>query len=174
MTLREPEKASLVDALWDKLELSADAKSGPTGPVQHVLDGGALLHRIFWPQQVTYEELCNKYCQYVLRRYGKQTIVVFDGYNSLTTKNITHQRRSAGKVSATVRVTFVQSMKVTMKRELFLANLENKKQFIKTLRRFLEGSGWPTFKANGNADTLIVKTAVEAASERPTVLRRRH
>ena len=55
----------------------------------------------------------------MLRRYGEQTIVVFDGYNSLTIKNMTHQRRSrsAGKVGVTV--IFVESMKATMKRKLF-------------------------------------------------------
>ena len=36
-TLRAPQKATLADTIWAKL--SSDAKSGPTGSVQYVLDG---------------------------------------------------------------------------------------------------------------------------------------
>ena len=53
VTLRQPEKASLSDALWEKL--SEQAKTGPNGQVKYVLDGGALLHRVPWPKLVTYE-----------------------------------------------------------------------------------------------------------------------
>ncbi|KAK3728716.1 hypothetical protein QZH41_001096 [Actinostola sp. cb2023] len=87
VTLRQPQKATLADALWTKL--SSDAKSGPSGNVQYVLDGGALLHRVPWPRQVKYQEVCRIYCQYVLRKYGNQTVVVFDGYdNQPSTKSI--------------------------------------------------------------------------------------
>jgi hypothetical protein len=41
-TLRQPQKATLGDALWGKV--SEQAKSGPNGHVKYVLDGGALLH----------------------------------------------------------------------------------------------------------------------------------
>ena len=54
-TLRAPQKATLADTVW--AQLSADGKSGPTG--------GALLHRVSWPQQVTYQEVGRLYCQYV-------------------------------------------------------------------------------------------------------------
>ena len=62
-TLRAPQKATLADTVW--AQLSADGKSGPKDSVQYVLDGGALLHRVSWPQQVTYQEVCRLYCQYV-------------------------------------------------------------------------------------------------------------
>jgi hypothetical protein len=80
---------------------------------------------------MTYEELCQKYCHYVHRKYGEGTVIVFDGYNHPTTKNMTHQRRSAGKVGATV--SFEDGMKVTMKKDAFLANTQNKKRFITRL-----------------------------------------
>ena len=167
VTLGQPQKATLADALWTKL--SSDAKSGPSGNVQYVLDGGALLHRVPWPRQVKYQEVCRIYCQYVLRKYGNQTVVVFDGYdNQPSTKSMTHQRRSAGKTSATV--TFSDGMKVTLKKDAFLSNTENKKRFITMLRRFLQEVGCHTIQAEGDADVLIVKTAVESATERPTVL----
>ena len=88
-TLRAPQKATLADTVW--AQLSADGKSGPTGSVQYVLDGGVLLHRVSWPQQVTYQEVCRLYCQYVPWRYGNQATVVFDGYSSEPSiKSMTH------------------------------------------------------------------------------------
>lgn len=46
LTLRQPQKPALADALWAKL--TNDATSGPSDDVRYVLDGGALLHRIPW------------------------------------------------------------------------------------------------------------------------------
>ena len=80
---------------------------------------------------------------------GEGTLVVFDGYDHPTTKNMTHQRRSAGKVGA---------------------NTQNKKQFITLLRGHLEDSGCRTLQADGDADVLIIKTSVSTAAESPTVL----
>ena len=58
--------------------------------------------------------------------------MVFDGYGSEpSTNSMTHQRRSAEKGSATV--TFQDGMKVTAKKDTFLANTENKKRFIAML-----------------------------------------
>ena len=90
-------------------KLSSTATSGPEGDVQHVLDGGALLHRIPWPRgTTTYQDICGLYCSYVTKKYGN-AIVVFDGYDDMSTKNMTHQRRAAGKAGATV--TFTENMK---------------------------------------------------------------
>ena len=44
----------------------------------HVLDGGALIHRIKWPKKATYRDVANIYVQYV-QHYG-QSCIVFDGY----------------------------------------------------------------------------------------------
>lgn len=150
--------------MWEKL--SEQTKTGPTDQVKYVLDGGALLHRVPCPRLVTYEKLWQRYCHYVQRKYGEGTVVVFDGYDHPTTKNITHQRRSAGKVGATV--SFDDGIKVTIRRDVFLANTQNRKRFVTLLRRYLEDSGCQTLQADGDADVLIVKTST--AAERPTVL----
>ena len=166
LTLRQPQKPVLADALWKKL--SSNATSGPAGDVQHVLDGGALLHRIPWPRgSATYQDICGLYCSYVTRKYGN-AIVVFDGYDELSTKNMTHQRRASGKAGATV--TFTEDMIVTLKKDNFLANSKNKQRFFNMLSRFLQENNCPTYHAEGDADVLIVKTAVESARERNTVL----
>ena len=76
-TLKQPQKPALADALWAKL--TPEAKTQPEGNVQYVLDGGALLHRVPWPRgSPTYKEVCDLYCTYVCRKYGR-AIVVFDG-----------------------------------------------------------------------------------------------
>ena len=51
LTLRQPQKPVLADAVWAKL--SSNATSGPEGDVQHALVGGALLHRIPRPRGST-------------------------------------------------------------------------------------------------------------------------
>ena len=95
--------------------------------------------------------------------------MVFDGYGSEpATKSMTHQRRSAGKGSSTV--TFQDGMKVTAKKDAFLSNTEDKKRFIVMLQRHLLESGGRTLQAEGDADVLIVKTALDSAVTHPTVL----
>ena len=119
--------------------------------------------------RITYQEACRHYCYYVLRKYGNQAIVAFDGYGSKpSTKSMTHQRRSAGKGGATV--TFQDGMKVTAKKDAFLANTDNKQRFITMLQRHLSEIGCHTLQAEGDADVLIVKTAVDSAVTHPTGL----
>ena len=101
-TLRQPQISSLTDALRTKLPFHAT--SGPAGDVQHVLDGGVQLHRIPWPQDsATYQDIyvSGLYCSYATKKYGN-TIVWFGGYDGISTKNMMHQRRAAGKARATV------------------------------------------------------------------------
>ena len=76
--------------------------------------------------------------------------------------------RSAGKTSTTV--TFTDDMTVTMKKDSFLSNAENKKRFIAMLRWYLAEDGCETLQAVGDADILIAKTAVASAAMHPTAL----
>ena len=83
---RQANKPALADAIWAISKTNQTA--GPTGNVHFVLDGGALLHRVLWPRNITYDAICSLYVQYVERRYGKAT-VVFDGYeNGPSTKDV--------------------------------------------------------------------------------------
>ncbi|XP_068675446.1 uncharacterized protein [Montipora foliosa] len=164
--LRQPQKPALADALWAKL--TPEAKTQPEGKVQHVLDGGALLHRVPWPRgSPTYKEVCDLYCTYVQKKYGR-AIVVFDGYNEMSAKAMTQQRRASGKAASTV--TFTESMSVTLKKDNFLSNPKNKQRFLSMLSKALQNVGCITHHANGDADLLIVKTAVESARTSTTVL----
>ena len=71
---------------------------------QYVLDGGSLLHRRIWKNNSTYEEISESYVFLVIAEYPDATIV-FDGYNSPSTKDMTHKRRAKSlKASPTIHI----------------------------------------------------------------------
>ena len=153
--MRDAQKSVLTEALWSK----HPAGDCNTDGAQYVLDGGALLHRI--PNGFpTYRELCLLYCDYATRKYGA-AIIVFDGYTSPSTKDMTHRKRQK-KVGADV--TFNSEMKVLQKKEAFLSNSNSKTKFITMLSEYLSISGCQTVTAVGDADVLIVQTATRSFS----------
>ncbi|KAG1672542.1 hypothetical protein GQR58_015942 [Nymphon striatum] len=163
LMLRQPQKAVLADAMWKMLSRSSNK---PTGPVQYVLDGGALLHHVCWPKDTSYDQLCRIYVDYVTRKYG-EAIIVFDGYGENSTKDMTQQRRSGGKTAPAV--TFTKEMKLTMKIDIFLSNPQNKQRLLNMLSESLNENNCKTLHAESDVDVLIA-TAVEAANLNTTVL----
>ena len=166
LLLREADKPAFADAIWNLSE-PHDPANIVQGSLQYVLDGGALLHRIPWSHGSTYMDICHRYTDYVTRKY-KEAIVVFDGYSSTNTKDMTHQRRSKGNASITV--TFTGDMSVTTKKEQFLANKENKQRFISMLSKELEKKNCETHHASRDADLLIVLKAIQSATITNTML----
>ena len=164
--MRAANKPALADAIW---ALMPEDVVGPgSGQYQFVLDGGSLLHRIPWQRGTTYNDICRQYTSYVTRKYGC-AIVVFDGYqDTMSTKDSTHQRRTGGHVGPTVD--FSSDMIMKSKKEAFLSNKDNKQRFIKLLSDRLEEVGCTTHHADGDADVLIVQTAVQSADRRKTIL----
>jgi len=77
-----------------------------------------------------------------------RAIVVFDVYNEMSAKAMTQLTRTSGKAASTF--TFTGSLSLTLKKGNFLSNPKNKKV------------GCITHHANGDADLLMVKTAVES------------
>ena len=70
----------------------------------YVIDGGALLLCILWKVGSTFSNILQAYTGYVLRMYGK-AVVVFDGYYTSTTKDMTHRRSTKGKKGPAVSFT---------------------------------------------------------------------
>ena len=162
---RDPQKSVLAEAIWSRV--NADMPEPPT-VVQYVLDGGALLHRLPWPGgSPTYREICLAYCNYVTRHYGNAK-VVFDGYDGASTKDAVHHRRSGGRVAKTV--SFTDEMRATLNKDIFLTNKTNKQAFIKMLGDYLQLSGCDVLHATGDADLLIVQTAIISAESNDTIL----
>ena len=161
---RQANKPALADAIWADTEGS---QTTSTRYAQFVLDGGALLHRVIWPHGLTYDAICNMYIQYVERRYGKAT-VVFDGYDDgPSTKVCTHQRRTT---SCAPPILFDSDMIIPVKKKEFLSNQGNKQRFLNLLAVKLRLVGCTVLQATGDADLLIVQTAVQTARSHNTVL----
>ena len=111
--------------------------------------------------------ILNAYTNYVNRNYGR-AIVVFDGYQGSTIKDMTHKRRSKGKYGLTV--TFEKNMNLAVTKEVFLSNKENKQRFIIMLGEELSKNGCTVFHDTSDADYLIVKKTMESAAENKVVL----
>ena len=77
------------------------------------------------------------YCQYVAAKYGA-AVVIFDGYNHSSTKDITHQRRTGGKTATAVP--FSDDMKLTMKKGHFLSNPSNNAEQVSSESRLPNAS----------------------------------
>ena len=91
--MRLPDKASLQTGLVKKVPFCVVSEC--PNDVVYVLDGGALLQQLPWPNQTTYANLSTLYVQYVHHHYN-HAVVVFDGYGSgPSTKDEAHQRRGS-------------------------------------------------------------------------------
>ena len=108
-----------------------------------------------WNHGSSFESILNAYANYVNCKHGKP-VVVFDGYQGSTIKDMTHKRRSKGKHGMTVM--FEKS------------NKGNKQRFIIMLGEELSKKGYTVFHDTGDADCLIVKKAMESAAENNVVL----
>ena len=133
--------------------------------VKYVLDGGALLHRVLWGVGEKYKDIVARYVNYVLKHYGKAS-VIFDGYGKPSIKDHAHIHRRT-KTSATVK--FNENMTAPTVTG-FLQNDSNKSRFIDMLGRALEEEGCNVKYAETDADTLIVSEAVTLGTERNVVL----
>ncbi|CAC5386694.1 unnamed protein product [Mytilus coruscus] len=99
---KQAAKATLADAIWNMDD--CHAQELPETNVVHVIDGGSLLYRIPWIKGQTFSQISMKYIDHIRKRFSNPTIVM-DGYNSSSTKDITHLRRSKGAQSNTITFT---------------------------------------------------------------------
>ena len=133
----------------------------------YVLDGGAFLYRVPWFKGQTYITIFENCYKYILQHFPN-AIIVFDGYDfGPSTKDITHIRRSK-KIGK--EVDFSEHMQLTMTKEEFLSNLKNKSLFLKRLTEYLQERHLTCITAKGDADCLIVETAIERSTSGKTVL----
>ena len=97
--------------------------------------------------------------QYITKKYGTEALVVFDGYSDEpSTKDTAHIRRKMGTVGKTVK--FASDKTLDMKKDMFLANSSNKQRLINMMSEKMNASGIKTCQALGDADVLIITTAV--------------
>ena len=163
---RQAVKASLADYIWTTTK-QASAEL-PTD-VYYVIDGGLLLHLLTWCRGSTYSQVAQSYTDFVIRMFGKGT-VVFDGYGSgPSTKDAAHLRRAA-RSNVTCDIVFDGDMLVSEPKEKILGNPNNKQRFIDLLSSSLSDHGFDTVHASADADCLIVQTALNLARTRHVVV----
>ena len=128
LLLREAHKPALTDAIWVLLgpDVQADV---PTKDSRYVLDGGGGTHSTTPVISQIYIQMHRQpvYTEYVMCKY-RDAVVVFDSYDSTSTKDKAHQRQSNGNCGTTV--TFTGDTPVIMNKDQFLANRQNKQRFI--------------------------------------------
>ena len=162
--LLEATKSTLAESIYKMVQCQ---QTDIPKDVQYVLDGGDLLHKIPWVKGSTYSEILKSYRNYVLSKYG-EAIVVFDGYDVVSTKDLTHNRRSKDKLGPLV--TFTPEMCLTSTKELFLSNKQNKQKFICMLGAELAKYNCQTYHDTADADLLIAMKTIESAENIDTVL----
>ena len=155
-SMRKANKALLTKAIVSKIP------PRPTNVLNtdYVIDGGGLLHRVRWLPNQTYGEVVCQYQKYINLKFGRCNIV-FDGYgNGASIKDHEHIHRMTRKsVDISVRC----DIPAFCNQSAFLSNEKNKKQFIELLGKALEESGHHVLYSQGDADTLIVSTALDIA-----------
>ena len=109
----------------------------------------------------SYKDVAMQYVNYVASWYGK-CCIVFDGYDGPSIKDQEHQRR-VGKTCADIQVT--ETMKAHHDQESFLSNGKNKTNFILLVGQRLESAGHIVHISSGDADTLIVASALQFAEQ---------
>ena len=134
-----------------------------------VLDGGALLYRVAWTKNSTFETILKNYVSHINNMVGKsgRKLVVFDGYITSSTKDHCHSKRAP-----------VQSLdhsvslekQVLCRKEVVLSNPRNKQEFITALTAALIDAGYDVFRSDTDADHDIVVKAIAELDTGPTVI----
>ena len=151
----------LANAIWALMNTSSLPEIQER--VQNVLDGGALIHRITWIRGSTYihTRMSVHSTLIVSEENMEMQLSLFDGYEGISTKDMTHQRRAKGRIGPTV--TFTDDMAVPVQKEQFLANSSNKYFFVNMPSSNLMKNNCKTYQASGDVDLLIVQKAVKSA-----------
>ena len=155
-SMRKANKALLMKALINNVP----SRHKNVLATAYVLDGGALLHRVRWLPNSTYDDVICQYKKYIDVKFG-QCHIAFDGYcNGANIKDHEHQHRMTKK-SLDVQVR--GDLPAFCNQTAFLSNKKNKMQFIRLLGAALEEVGHHVTHSQGDADTLIVSTALDIA-----------
>ena len=100
--------------------------------------------------------------KFVQSKFG-QCVVVFDGYEAGPKTKDHKQCRRSIKKRGTAEFTFNKETKVKANQQLFLSNEKNKVRFIKILPNFLIADRQTVANIKEDADTDIVKCAIDFA-----------
>jgi hypothetical protein len=159
--MRDANKSKLREHLTKGIE-----QCNPPDNSNHVIDGGALLHKIKWLPDQNFKDVVTQYQDYLVKAFGRCT-VVFDGYDRKSTKDHKHQIRGSG---LSQKCTVEPNRKVAISQKEFMKNGQNKKMLIELLTQRLRSKGFHVEVAKSDADTMIVKEALRHAEEGTVVV----
>ena len=86
--MRKNVKSGLASILKSKVSVHLTI----AGRARFILDGGHLLQSLPWPENLTYDQVCDHYISYVLEHYGMEIIIVFDGTGSDSSTKVAEQQ----------------------------------------------------------------------------------
>ena len=131
---------------------------------KYVLDGGSLMHKLQWTVGDTFAQICQAYVTYIKKRYGHCPTTVFDGgYDATSKKDAAHVRQAKGRIGKTLRLHLNNQLSMS-KSNFFLSKGNNQNFLLKKKTDIVVNHG------SGDADLLIVQTALKAAKDYRTVL----
>ena len=167
MEMHSANKPKLVESLE---KFSSTNFVGHEDDVQYVIDGGDLLYRMGkWKKQQPYQHTADQCVKYVENHYGKNSIVVFDGYPlHPTTKDPTHAERMK-LIGTGPDIQVTRTSKLVVEKNVFLSNVKNKQNMIKIIGETLSESGIDVKHATEDADLLTVQTAIQYAKSIQTI-----
>lgn len=158
----------ITDALWALGDCSTEDITTSTD-VQYVLDGGDRCC-ITFHGSMGYHLVELRKCMQIMSAINMTVqLFVFNGYDKgASTKDQTHHRRTKDILGT--KVIFTKDTPFRPKKDLFLRKSENKKNFIQVLSDTLQSRGCTctTILVEGDADLLIVQTAVVSAKDMKT------
>ncbi|KAJ8668754.1 hypothetical protein QAD02_000013 [Eretmocerus hayati] len=132
----------------------------------YVIDGGWLLHQISWPHSTKFSSIFEIYKNYIINRFGREAIVIFDGYSNeiIGTKSYERYRRREKNVGADIEID--DDRLCSLHQKQFLLNIANKYKFVHKLSSYLQGHGLEVSIAAEDADAFIVSTAIRIKREK--------
>ena len=162
--LRKPDKAALARSLKACV---APVEQPPCTSL--VVDGGWLLHNVKWEANLTWKDVAESYLRFVksMGSHRLRITVVFDGYGS-STKDHDHLRRTK---NACCDIQIRLDLKIIIAREKFLDNKNNKAQLVLLLAETFSRNGISVQQCSDDADTSIVRAALDEARESPVEVR---
>ena len=129
-----------------------------------MIHGGALLHKVKWFYGSSFADIIDPYIQNIQNTFSKyeSVTIIFDGYNQqMSITSSEHKIRTSQVTAADVFLTTCDSYHTTC--QVFPSNTRNKDELIKALLLQLRQLGFLTYQSEGDADILIVDSALQEA-----------
>ena len=118
---------------------------------------------------MTFKDIASEYSKYIIINYGLACIV-FDGYDDALFFESTERQPRTMKNRSSTSVAICEENESPHTKKRFLSNTENKKSLISLLSNKLTINGHHVYVCNGDADTKIVSTALDASKEKQVMV----